>query len=112
MRTGNYGVYLPFWINALGAIIAGWNIARYVEGLLVRGKIGKTVATWLKGIGKNSIVYLCLNQIVILIVMYVFEMAGINGFNAKVPILIITMSILFIIEKLICNTKLKVIIGK
>lgn len=112
MRTGDYGWYFPFWINALGAIVAGWNISRYVEKRLASEKFLSTVSNWLKGIGKNSIVYLCLNQMVILAVTKVMNMVGINGLIAKFPILILTMVILFGFEKLICNTKLKVIVGK
>ena len=112
MRTGKYGVYIPFWFNAMGAIIAGWNLARHAEGFLLRGKLGMVVATWLKGIGRNSIVYLCLNQIVILDLMWVLTLIGIKGFIVKIPILIFTMLILLAFEKLICGTKLKVIIGK
>ena len=64
MRTGSYGWYLPFWFNALGAIVAGWNLAQYIERLLGHGKILRGGSGWLKGMGKNSIVYLCLNQVV------------------------------------------------
>ena len=112
MRTGNYGWYVPFWINALGAIIAGWNLARYAEVFLVLGKLGRTIETWFKGIGKNSIVYLCLNQTVILATTMLLYLVRIKGFIVKIPILIFTMLILLAFEKLICNTKLKVIIGK
>ena len=112
MRTGNYGWYLPFWFNALGAIVAGWNLARYLERMLMHGKILRVISGWLKGIGKNSIVYLCLNQVVILAVTKVLDMIGINGVIAKIPVLILTMVLLFGFEKLICNTRLKVIIGK
>lgn len=112
MRTGNYGWYVPFWINALGAIIAGWNLSRYVEKLFKYDGVLEKIGLWFKGIGKNSIVYLCLNQIVILAVTKVLYLVGIKGFIAKVPVLTLTMVILLVFEKLICGTKLKIIIGK
>ncbi len=112
MRTGNYGWYVPFWINALGAIIAGWNLSRYVEKLFKYDGVLEKIGLWFKSIGKNSIVYLCLNQIVILVVTKVLYLVGIKGFISKVPVLILTMVILLVFEKLICGTKLKVIIGK
>lgn len=112
MRTGNYGWYVPFWINALGAIIAGWNLSRYFEKLFKYDGVLEKIGLWFKGIGKNSIVYLCLNQIVILVVTKVLYLVGIKGFISKVPVLILTMVILLVFEKLICGTKLKVIIGK
>ena len=30
MRTATYGLYPMFWINALAAIIVGWNFSRYI----------------------------------------------------------------------------------
>ena len=110
MRTGNYGWYLPFWINALGATVAGWNLSRYLEQFLNR--FVPVIDRWLKNIGKNSIVYLCLNQLVILAVTKGLDLIGIEGFIAKVPILLFTIAILFGFGKLIGNTKLKVLIGK
>ncbi len=114
MRTGNYGWYVPFWINALGAIIAGWNLSRFVDRFLTlnRSASFQKIGIWLKGIGKNSVVYLCLNQTVIMAVTKVLYLVGIKGFIAKVPVLTLTMVILLVFEKLICGTKLKKIIGK
>ncbi|SEQ20571.1 Fucose 4-O-acetylase [Lachnospiraceae bacterium NE2001] len=112
MRTGLYGWYISFWVNALGAIVAGWNLTRYTEKLLNHGIVLERICEWLKGIGKNSIVYLCLNQITILAVMIVIEKNGFHGFVSKILNLILTMAILFGFEKLICNTKLKILIGK
>ena len=112
MRTGNYGWYVPFWINALGAIIAGWNLSRYVEKLFKHDGVLEKIGLWFKDIGKNSIVYLCLNQTVIVAVTKVLYLVGIKGFIAKAPILILAMTILFAFEKLIVGTRLKVIIGK
>jgi len=112
MRTGNYGWYVPFWINALGAIIAGWNLSRFVDHFFNHIASFRRIGVWLKNIGKNSVVYLCLNQTVILAVTKVLYLVGIKGFIAKVPVLILTMVILLVFEKLICGTKLKTIIGK
>jgi len=112
MRTGNYGWYLPFWINALGAIMAGWNIAIYAEKFFDKAELLKKIGGWLKGIGRNSIVYLCFNQIIILTMTKLLSIIGIIGIIEKVLILILTMALLFCLEKLICNTKLKVFIGK
>ena len=109
MRTGNYGWYLAFYINALGTIVAGWNLSRYVDGFLMRWFVA---GHWLKNIGKNSIVYLCLNQIVILAATKILNMIGTNAVLAKFLILLLTMIVLFVFEKMICNTKLKITIGK
>lgn len=110
MRTGNYGWYIPFWINAIGAIIAGWSLSKYLQTFLERYAVN--IAKWLNGIGKNSIVYLCLNQSIILMVTKLLSIAGVHGIIAKIPVFFITMAILYMFEKLICNTRLKVILGK
>ncbi len=112
MRLGNYEWYPLFWINALGAIVAGWNLSRYTEKLLKKTSYFSYIAMWLKGVGKNSIVYLCLNQIVIISAIHIVSLLGVKGFLMKFLILILTMFILFCFEKLICNTKAKVLIGK
>ncbi len=112
MRTGSYGWYLPFWVNAAGAIAAGWNLSRYLETALRKSRLLSSVSCWLKGVGKNSIVYLCLNQICILLVVKVLSDLGIRGAASKILILLLTMLLLFCFEKLICSTKLRVIIGK
>lgn len=112
MRTGAYGWYLPFWLNALGAIVAGWNLSRYLERFLCRGGFLQTVSAWLKGIGKNSIIYLCWNQTVILAVTKGLDLLGVHGVLAKLPILVLTMLILFGLEKLFFRTRLRGIVGK
>ena len=112
MRTGNYGWYLPFWINALGVIIAGWNLSRYVEEYLTHSGMTLMVSRWLKGIGRNSIIYLCFNQTVILVVTKAAYIIGFKGLIAKIPILFISMTILLCLEKLIIGTKFKVLVGK
>ena len=112
MRTGLYGWYITFWFNGLGAIVVGWNLTRYLEKALQHNGFYQRISAWLKGIGKDSIVYLCLNQITILGMMLMMDKIGIHGFVAKILILIFTMIILFVFEKLIFNTKLKIFIGK
>lgn len=112
MRTGNYGLYFPFWINALGAIIAGLNIFKYLDAVVNKNRILKCITVWFKRIGINSIVYLCFNQIVILSVSKVIEPVGVNTYFAKGLILLFTMMILWGIERLICETKMRVILGR
>lgn len=66
MRTGSYSIIPLFWINAILAIILFFNISKIVNNAFRDSIIHK----WIVGIGKNSIVYVCLNQIVLVYIGY------------------------------------------
>lgn len=111
MRTASYTGYPLFWLNALVAIVVGWNLARWIEVLLKRQKC-EILLKWIESIGENSIVYLCLNQICIIITNKIMSLVPIAAIIEKIIILILVLFELWILEKVICNTKLRVIIGK
>ncbi len=96
--------------NAFVAIAVGWNLAEYINAFLKRHceKANK----WLLNIGENSIVYLALNQICIIFTSKMADMLSLQGVLAKVMILALVMVELKILEKVICNTKLKTVIGR
>lgn len=83
LRAGTYAFIPLFWLNAIGESLVGWSIARKIdscsEGVL------SLSASWLRQVGKNSLVYLCWNQLVILIVTKF--MAVSFGRSISVPIL-------------------------
>ncbi len=110
MRTASYTGYPLFWFNALVAIVVGWNLAKHINGFLERhcGNVNK----WLLDMGRNSIVYLIFNQICIIFTSKILNLVSIQGALANVITLFSVMIALTIIEKVICNTKLKVIIGR
>lgn len=114
LRTGIYGWYLPFWINALGGTIAGWNLSRKIEQSLANMKYFNIISKYLAGVGHNSTVYLCLNQTVIIGATKLVSLIGTNVFVEKIVVLIFTMMFLtfLVLEKIICGTKLKIIIGR
>ena len=112
MRTAEYGWWLPFWVNALCAILVGWNLARYLDCFLEKSQMSQGLSRILSGIGRNSIVYLCLNQIVILAMANVGVWIGVRGALSRILVLCFSMMALFALEKLICDTRLRVIIQK
>ena len=61
---------------------------------------------------KESIIYVCLNQVVIIVVRKTTQMLNMSVYLSSVFILVISMSCLWIISKIIVNTKLKRMIGK
>lgn len=64
MRTGTYAVVPLFWINSILSIIIGMNLARFIDSMF--NKSFTVAGGWIKYIGKNSITFVCLNQIVIM----------------------------------------------
>lgn len=108
MRSGTYSVIPLFWLNALLSIIVGINFARWIYSSIENNLIGK----WLRGIGRDSIVYVCLNQVVILILTQCLNAMSLPVILSKILILILTLLILLISSKIITCTKLRVLIGK
>ncbi len=108
MRTGTYAIIPLFWINAMLSIIVGINFARLLYQYIQNNYIGK----WLTGMGRDSIVYVCLNQVVILIVKRCLDVIGLSPLLSKNVTLIITLLVLWVADKIIVNTKLKILIGK
>ena len=113
MRIGEYGILPLFWINAiLSSLII----------LLFSKKMNKYLNNNIKeffvSIGKNSIIYLCLNQIVISVINKIINIIRCNNINSFVTLLvklielIIVMVVLWICNIIIQNTKLKFLIGK
>lgn len=63
LRTGSYSCYFLFWINAILAIVVFWDACRIVDH-----KCSKCfLVTEIKFIGRYSMIYLVLNQLLVLI---------------------------------------------
>lgn len=108
MREGIYSIIPLFWVNALLSIIVGVNFSRLIYPYIQDMFMGQ----WLKGIGADSIVYVCLNQIVIRVVTRCVSIIELPTKISKLIIFIFTLTALFIVSKIIAHTKLKVLIGK
>lgn len=108
MREGTYAFIPLFWINAIASSIFGFNICRIIEEKNILKKIVKTI----EHIGRNSIIYLCLNQAVSKTVSRIFQCLNIPIILLKITVLFVSLIILWYCDKLINHTKLKVLIGK
>lgn len=111
MRTGLYAIIPLFWINAIGACIVGINLSEYLAEIKINGRT-LTIISILKRIGKNSLVYLCLNQIVLMLIRYIIGPLGIPRGFLQIAILILGLIVLYGCDLLINGTKLRVVIGK
>ena len=113
MRCGIYGNIPLFWINAILSTIIGINISKKLEK-----ELNENIKYYITEIGKNSIVYLCLNQFVIKIVNTIEELLTkftVESINEKIANILAFMVVMFILWEsniIIQKTKLKFLIGK
>lgn len=107
MRTQTYDIIPLFWINALLAIFVGISLSKIIDGFLGNTRFVK----YLKKVGKNSITYLCLNQMFILIFNTIFEYFGLQFWIARVPTLVFVMFCLTLCDEVIRRTKLRFVLA-
>lgn len=113
IRLTVYSNPLLFWINSILITIIGWNICRIIYSFRDRiPLLFRKIIDLINNIGRDSITYLCLNQITILFLNKVMIHCGINILLSKLIVLIITMILLFFINKVIMNTKFRIMVGK
>lgn len=119
LRTGSYGIWPLFWINAVFITVSLWNFFRCVFEWAERSsdRSIKIFFEFVRGIGRDSIVYLCLNQLSIKIANVLVDKLPLQG--GKIILLIRLMLILFITmlelyaaQKLIMGSRLKKVVGK
>lgn len=113
MRGGTYAFIPLFWLNALFSSLILINVSRLLCKILDYFPIIKNFSTT---IGKDSIVFLGFNQLVIFSVKYVL---GYLGANNRMPLLIyllvvllLVIATLYIITVVMTKTKLRHFIGK
>lgn len=118
MRTGEYRCWPLFLLNAAGGCTAIWIICFKLEKFLSRyvqfsKRIEKRTA-----IGRNSIIYLCANQMVISVCSGIVLRLSMNiksdfgDILRKLAIIFLTFIVLRIVEMIVMNTRLKILFGK
>ena len=113
LRAGSYAIIPLFWVNAIAASLVGWSISKYIDNST--SSIWKLIARGLRHVGKNSLVYLCWNQLVILLVMKLdtpIRSFGVHTAISHFIILVITMLVLWRLDNIFANTKAKLLLGK
>lgn len=107
MRIGVYACVPLFWINAVCATLVGINISRFCEICFM-----KSIINELEYIGRNSIIYVCLNQLIIMLVVNFVNVLDFPRVLNKGIILLGTMFILKVMTHICMNTKVKFLFGK
>lgn len=110
LRWGRYGIIPVFWMAAVITIISGWNLSKIINKAM-RG-VNTCWYIYILNIGRDSIVYLCLNQLVILISFSIINIFKLSMWPTRTCVLVLVFIILEGIRKLLTDTKLKVIVGQ
>lgn len=93
LRMGEYACFILFWLNAIIAIIVLWNFSRIFSKRL------KTcfIINEIRFIGKNSIIYLVLNQLFVLFANRIINYFDVTYFGIIYVIRIISLIIIMLI---------------
>lgn len=111
MRCSKYANVFLFFINAVAATMEGLYWSKYIVDYYGEKCISKHII-W---IGQNSIIYLVLNQIVIMFVKKIIKRIPFIYNNLFIYALAVYVSIfvlLYILSVLFNNTPLKILVGK
>lgn len=111
MRTGDYGTIILFWFNAIGSIFVGWTMAMWIDEHEAKNRFLRAGSDYLAKVGNGSIVYVCLNQLVILLWQMVVP-ATIPTWARSFLLLGLSMAVLYVIQVLFEKTRLRKVIGK
>ena len=118
-RTNHYSNLILYWINCITALICYFNLSIYISRW--NNRILGYVRRMFSYIGKNSIVYLVINELVIFTVRYLFSFvfaklgASVemdSFYLLKIFVGIITLVIISLVAAISNKTFIKVIFGR
>lgn len=120
MRTGNYGIILLFWGNALVWFWVLINVSCIINRLFNRAEcilLVRILQEHIYIMGRDSIVFLGFNQLLIIVVNKV--MSHLNGLNKyadaiiyKIFVTLVVIELLVLVSRLLSHKPLCVLIGK
>lgn len=114
MRTAEYNFLVLFYFNAVVGTIVFWNICKLSTHC--SNRLVFMTNSILKNIGRNSIVFLGLNQLIIFAIKEVFNIFILDStamiLLQRIIVFILTIVILHALSVLITRTKFKFIIGR
>jgi fucose 4-O-acetylase-like acetyltransferase len=118
MRSTRYYIIPLFWINATLGTIIYWNISKKLSTCSIN--LFQNISKIFKYLGINSIIFLCLNQLCILIygkaISKIFNLLSIGEnhitkFASKSSIFILTIITLAIIAEILKHKRIKILIS-
>ncbi len=99
VRLNQYANIVLFWVNAVVGTVVFWNIARWMEH--------KATLSIFQEIGRQSLLYVCLNQFIIALLSYVPISGGIAAVVWKVMEVWIVITVCFWLNRLLAKTPFK-----
>lgn len=107
MRTGQYSNIFLFWINAIVMSILLISISKLLCNVLAI-----IIITLLKMIGRQGIVYVCLNQFIITVIQELLSKLNISGKIYALTLIVFSFVVLVFVAQFIFNSKLCILVGK
>lgn len=115
MRTGLYQNVFLFWLGAICASFVVCELPKMTCNFVHRHKSLRFIGQYFKSVGENSMVYLCFNQLVIMVVSLAFNShseSSIEKLIIRLTMFLLTLSVLFIVQWIIEHiTAIKIGIG-
>ena len=108
MRPGEYAFVPLFWINSVLAILVVKSFSRLLYPLIHR----TFPCRLLMRLGRNAIVYLCLNQFVIAFASKLCSLFVLPNAVTGMLVLIISLAVLSLADRIFMETPLKKLLGK
>ena len=114
VRTNEYAIIPAFWINAVLATVALWNICRWVDSRKYAVECAGRGLWVLKEIGSDSLIYVCTNQFI----LFFLKKLPISEPNMVVMLIwhltkvIIIIAVCFAANRIIKKTPFKIVLGK
>lgn len=112
MREGVYSNVILFWIAAVSSIVVLLNFSKILQSISKKIALFRIIYKYLSWVGENSVIFLCLNQLIIYIIKTVLPNNLVNILFYKVVVLVVAMISLTFMDRFIIRRKYKVIIGK
>lgn len=114
LKQAEYSNVLLFWINAIVAILILFEISKRLDSHKVFSR--SFFLNELKFIGNNTVVYLCVNQAIILCLNTIWDFFGSDNILLlgiyKLVMIVIVLTLLHAVTILFNKSKLKFFIGK
>lgn len=111
LRTGVYNNIVLFLVNALSIIILIWKVSLWIYDESEQRKISRHVTRRIESIGRNSIVYVCLNEMVIYVLSSITNKISVMPLAMEVIKIVLVFLVMYFCEFVFTRTPLSCLMG-